>query len=67
MRKLATVALVLALSIVAAGCGSDDEETASTTEAATTAEAADDCAPESLTLVEEGELTIGTDNPAYPP
>jgi len=67
MRKLATLALVLVLSVVVAGCGSDDEETSGTTEAATTAAAADDCAKESLTLVEEGQLTVGTDNPAYPP
>jgi len=67
MRKLTALALVLTLSVFAAGCGSDDEETSGTTEAATTAPAADDCARENLTLVEDGQLTIGTDNPAYPP
>jgi polar amino acid transport system substrate-binding protein len=69
MRKLATLALLLALSVAAAGCGSDeDEDAAGTTEAAaTTAAAADDCAKESLELVSQGTLTIGTDNPAFPP
>ena len=74
MRKLATLALVLALSLVAAGCGSDDDDggaaatDAVTTDAgATTAAAADDCSTESLELVEDGRLTIGTDNPAFPP
>jgi polar amino acid transport system substrate-binding protein len=70
MRKLLPLLLVLALSLAAAGCGSDDdgESAAPATTAATTAEtAADDCAPESLELVEDGMLTIGTDNPAFPP
>jgi len=70
MRKLITLALVLALSLVAAGCGSDDDEDAAgTTSAAatTTTDAASDCAKESLELISDGTLTIGTDNPAFPP
>ena len=70
MRKLATLALVLALSLVAAGCGSDDEDddvAPATTEAAATTAAEADCSRESLELIEDGRLTIGTDNPAFPP
>ncbi len=68
MRKLVTLALVLALSVLVAGCGSDDDDATTTTEAAaTTAAAADDCAKDGLTLVTDGQLTVGTDNPAYPP
>ena len=69
MRKLITLALVLALSLVAAGCGSDDDEDAAgtTSAAATTTDAAADCAKESLELISDGTLTIGTDNPAFPP
>jgi polar amino acid transport system substrate-binding protein len=71
MRKVAVLSsLVLALAVAAAGCGSDDddEEAAATGEtvAATTAEA-DQCAKEQLQLVDAGTLTIGTDNPAFPP
>ena len=70
MRKLAFLALVLLLAALVSGCGSDDDDDdggeAATTAAATTegntAEACD-----TLELVEEGQLTIGTDNPAYPP
>jgi polar amino acid transport system substrate-binding protein len=68
MRKLATLALVLALSLVAAGCGSDDDDdAAATTEAAATTAAEADCSKESLELIEAGRLTVGTDNPAFPP
>jgi polar amino acid transport system substrate-binding protein len=69
MRTLATLLLVLSLAVAAAGCGSDDDDetTGGTTAAATTEAAGGDCAKESLQLVEAGRLTIGTDNPAFPP
>ena len=68
MRKLATLLLVLALSVLAAGCGSDDDEAspAATTAASTGASAAD-CEQESVETIADGRLTIGTDNPAFPP
>ena len=71
MRKPALLLLIGLLALAAAGCGSDDDEAADTG-AATTAGAAatgsaDDCAPESLQLVNDGMLTVGTDNPAFPP
>ncbi len=73
MRKLVILALVLLLAVAAAGCGSDDDggdgDAAGTTTAAATTEAgsAQECAKDDLQLVSEGKLTIGTDNPAYPP
>ena len=70
MRKLVALTLVLALSLVAAGCGSDDDDddaAPATTEAAATTAAEADCSKESLELIEDGRLTIGTDNPAFPP
>jgi len=69
MRKLVTLLLVLALSILAAGCGSDDDEAspAATTEAASTGASAEDCTKENLETIEESRLTVGTDNPAFPP
>ena len=64
MKRLALLP-ILVLALVAAGCGDDDDgEAAGTTTAAT---AADNCAKDQLTLVTPGTLTVGTDNPAFPP
>jgi polar amino acid transport system substrate-binding protein len=62
MRKV-LVALLLAVMLVlaAAACGGDDDE------AAPTATASDRCEEDSPDLVSPGQLTIGTDNPAFPP
>ncbi len=70
MRKLVLLLLVLVLAIAAAGCGSDDDEDTAapaTAETTTGTTEEDACAKESLELVQEGTLTIGTDNPAFPP
>src|SRR5688500_3476190 len=70
MRKLAVLSsFVCVLALLAAGCsGDDDEEAAATAETAASATTeADQCAKEQLQLVEPGQLTIGTDNPAFPP
>jgi polar amino acid transport system substrate-binding protein len=62
------VLLALVFAIVAAGCGGDDDEPeAAPTAATAAAEAADTCAKDNLELVNAGKLTIGTDNPAFPP
>jgi polar amino acid transport system substrate-binding protein len=69
MRKQFVVAfLVAVLALAASACGSD-EETAATTSAGAGTEtaAADPCAKDQLTLKTPGQLTIGTDNPAFPP
>ena len=59
MRKLAVLALpAAALALLAAGL-------AQSTRAAPTLTGA--CANDKLTLVESGTLTVGTDNPAFPP
>ena len=67
MRKLALFVLVLLLAVAAAGCGSDDDDNgeagATTSAATTTSNEGEAC--ETLELVEEGKLTIGTDNPAW--
>jgi polar amino acid transport system substrate-binding protein len=66
MRKLLLLVVAVLLAVAAAGCGGDDEDEAAAP--ATTAEAAtDECAKENLDLVTPGRLTIGTDNPAFPP
>jgi polar amino acid transport system substrate-binding protein len=73
MRKLVLFLSVLMLAVAAAGCGSDDEDAAATTAAATattaetTAGDTGACAKDELELVADGKLTIGTDNPAFPP
>ena len=50
--------------LLAAGCGSDDDDDGG---AAGTTTAAASCDKGSLDLVNEGQLTVGTDNPAFPP
>jgi polar amino acid transport system substrate-binding protein len=64
MRKaLVALPLLFVLAVAAAGCGGDDDNTAG---GGTTTTAAS-CEKDSLTLVKPGQLTIGTDNPAFPP
>jgi polar amino acid transport system substrate-binding protein len=63
MRTLAAATLVVLLAALAAGCGGS---TAKSTDTTATAAAAS-CDKADLELVAPGQLTIGTDNPAYPP
>ena len=65
--QLLLVLAVAALAMVAAGCGSDDEEAQPAASDQTGTQAADPCAKDSLDTKAPGTLTIGTDNPAYPP
>lgn len=61
MRLRRTALAVLPLIVAAAACAPEDE-------ADTAADpAVDACETESLPLLEEGTLTIGTDSPAYEP
>jgi len=57
------LAAALALALVA-GCGEDDDDEAA---APTTTAAGQPCEKANLELVTPGQLTIGTDNPAFPP
>jgi polar amino acid transport system substrate-binding protein len=62
-RPLALLLLTL-LCVLAAGCGgSSDDESAG----GGTTTSADSCDKADLNLVNDGQLTVGTDNPAYPP
>jgi polar amino acid transport system substrate-binding protein len=67
MHKLAAVVLFLVTAFAAAGCGGDDEAAGPAATTADTTQLADACATDQLDLVDDGKLTIGTDNPAYPP
>jgi polar amino acid transport system substrate-binding protein len=66
VRKTFALLILGAGLLLAAGCGSDDDENGDAGGAGTTTAAAS-CEKESLELVNPGQLTIGTDNPAFPP
>ena len=66
-RHLALLALVTALTLVAAACGGGETEEQAGGGETTAATEEDRCAKETLQLVQEGKLTVGTDNPAFPP
>jgi polar amino acid transport system substrate-binding protein len=53
--------LVVLLAFLAAGCGGGDDESAGGETTTGSCEKGD------LNLVKEGQLTVGTDNPAFPP
>jgi len=59
LRLLGLVALAAAVATVA-GCGGSGTPTTQTN-------ASGSCAKSQLNLVKSGQLTVGTDNPAYPP
>ncbi len=74
MRKPLALLLLVALLGVTAACGSDDDEAtqepAATDVATDTAAAADEpepCAKDELETVVDGSLSIGADNPSFPP
>jgi len=62
MRKVALAALALLVVVLAAACGSSTKKSASASSTASTS-----CTVADLPLVKAGQLTIGTDNPAFPP
>jgi polar amino acid transport system substrate-binding protein len=82
-RRWTIVAMGVALVVGAAACGDDDDDDVATdtTGAATDTTAAGsdataapgdavgspECATDQLTLVSDGQLTVGTDTPAFPP
>jgi len=57
------IAALVAASLVAAGCGGDDDDSGDSTEVADLA----DCTPDQLETLKDGKLTIATDEPAFPP
>jgi polar amino acid transport system substrate-binding protein len=64
VRRAPAILLVALLSILAAGCGGSSNKASSDT---TATAASGSCDKGSLNLVNSGQLTVGTDNPAYPP
>jgi polar amino acid transport system substrate-binding protein len=68
VRRALLLALLLAVFAVAAtGCGGDDDEDSAGPATQPAQTSAEDCAKDNLELVTSGKLTIGTDNPAFPP
>lgn len=67
-RHAVALLAAAALPLTIAACGSDDESdtTASTTAGAATT-SAQTCDRANLALVNDGQLTVATDRPAYPP
>jgi polar amino acid transport system substrate-binding protein len=65
VRKAVLLLVLGAGLLLAAGCGGDDDDGDVAGGTTNTAEAS--CDKESLELVNAGQLTIGTDNPAFPP
>jgi polar amino acid transport system substrate-binding protein len=62
VRRSFVLLLVAVLAFAAAGCGGSSNKSAGdTTTSGSSCDKAD------LTLVNTGQLTVGTDNPAYPP
>jgi polar amino acid transport system substrate-binding protein len=67
MRKQLLFAFLVALlALAASACGSDESSSAPTA-AGTSSSPADACAKDQLDLKTPGQLTIATDNPAFPP
>jgi polar amino acid transport system substrate-binding protein len=67
-RHAVALLAAAALPLTFAACGSDDEsDTTASTTAGTATTAAATCDKANLQLVNDGQLTIATDRPAYPP
>src|SRR5918996_5938071 len=66
-HRLIALALVVAALAVLAACGDDDDDGGSASTDAAATEQADACAKDQLALRNAGQLTVGTDKPAFPP
>jgi polar amino acid transport system substrate-binding protein len=65
-QRLIALALVVAALSVVAACGSDDDDDGGGSPATNT-EQASACSKDQLALTTPGQLTVGTDKPAFPP
>jgi polar amino acid transport system substrate-binding protein len=66
-HRLIALALVVAAMAVLAACGSDDDDDGAGGSTGAASEQADACAKDQLAVKNAGQLTIGTDKPAFPP
>src|ERR671919_728575 len=65
-RLIALALVVVALAVLAA-CGDDDDDGGGASTDAAATEQADACAKDQLAVTNSGQLTVGTDKPAFPP
>jgi polar amino acid transport system substrate-binding protein len=65
-HRLIALALVVAAMAVLPACGSDDDDDGGGG-ASTSADQAGSCEKDQLALTNPGQLTVGTDKPAFPP
>jgi polar amino acid transport system substrate-binding protein len=65
-QRLIALALVIAAMSAIAACGSDDDDNDGGSPATAT-EQASACSRDQLALTTPGQLTVGTDKPAFPP
>jgi polar amino acid transport system substrate-binding protein len=63
-NRLALLLLVALAALTIAACGDDEGNSGSTSSQSATA---DSCSKSQLALVNSGQLTVGTDKPAFPP
>jgi polar amino acid transport system substrate-binding protein len=63
-NRLALPLLVALAALTIAACGDDEGDSGSTSSQSATA---DSCSKSQLALVNSGQLTVGTDKPAFPP
>jgi polar amino acid transport system substrate-binding protein len=66
-HRLIALALVVAALVALAACGSDDDDDDGGGASTTATEQADACARDQLAVKSAGQLTVGTDKPAFPP
>ncbi|SDR79231.1 amino acid ABC transporter substrate-binding protein, PAAT family [Friedmanniella luteola] len=65
--RLAALGLAAALALAVTACAPEDETAAPQPAAGSSASSAAACSQESLSLVTDGQFTVGTDKPAYEP
>lgn len=64
-NRLALLLLVVVAALTIVACGDDDDGDSGSSSSQSTK--ADSCSKSELTLVNSGQLTVGTDKPAFPP
>jgi polar amino acid transport system substrate-binding protein len=67
LKRLLSLFLLIAAFGLIAGCGDDDDDDAGEDVATTTDVSAEDCQADNLDTLKPGTLTVGTDDPAFPP